>query len=398
MRDPTINRYVREIGEELVLAAGPQPFEYTFYVVQDEALNAFAAPGGYIYVNIGTILAARNVSELAGVLAHEVGHVAKRHIAQNYNRAQATRRSRRSLLGVLVSLGIFMRRHTWAARPIIGTADSPVCRLPQQLRARRRDGGRRLRRRACCRGRATIPNGLVVSFFEHARGPAGRRPRAPNFLSSHPGDPGPLSRRPGDGDRQALPAHLEPRVSPIGGKLEIIQTADPAPHRWRAALAGPPEASHARPAPQSARTLGALRASGLSLARPCVEELRENLLAAASAPGRAPLRGRDRLRRQRRSRRSRTRCSAATTLIFLGERGQAKTRMIRSLDRTCSTSGCPRWRAARSTTIRCAPISAHGPDACVAEQGDDTARSCLGPPRRALRREARHPRRLRRRT
>lgn len=86
IRDAVVLDYVRSIGEEIVAAAGPQPFEYHFEVVEDDEINAFAAPAGYIYIHSGTILQARNVSEVASVLAHEVGHVALRHIAQNYDR------------------------------------------------------------------------------------------------------------------------------------------------------------------------------------------------------------------------------------------------------------------------------------------------------------------------
>jgi predicted Zn-dependent protease len=89
--DRVVERYVRDLGESILAAAGPQPFEYRFYVVEDEDINAFAAPAGHVYVHTQTILAAANVSELAGVLAHEIGHVARRHIAQNYNRQRNTK-------------------------------------------------------------------------------------------------------------------------------------------------------------------------------------------------------------------------------------------------------------------------------------------------------------------
>ena len=88
--DRVVEQYVREIGDDIVRAAGPQPFEYHFYVVEDDDINAFAAPAGHVYIHTQTILAARNVSELAGVIAHEVGHVAERHIAANYNRQRNT--------------------------------------------------------------------------------------------------------------------------------------------------------------------------------------------------------------------------------------------------------------------------------------------------------------------
>jgi len=86
IRDSVVLDYVRAIGAKLVAAAGPQPFEYHFEVVEDDDINAFAAPAGHIYIHTATILAARDVSELASVLAHEVGHVSLRHIARNYER------------------------------------------------------------------------------------------------------------------------------------------------------------------------------------------------------------------------------------------------------------------------------------------------------------------------
>ena len=88
LHDDVITNYVDEIGQRLVHASGPQPFEYTFTVVQDDTLNAFAGFGGQIYVHTGMITRTRNVSELAGVIGHEIGHVVKRHMADNYQKAQ----------------------------------------------------------------------------------------------------------------------------------------------------------------------------------------------------------------------------------------------------------------------------------------------------------------------
>ena len=69
--DPVIVAYVRDMGTRLGRAAGPQPFPLTFNVIEDNSVNAFAGPGGYIYVNTGLILKARNASELAAVMSHE---------------------------------------------------------------------------------------------------------------------------------------------------------------------------------------------------------------------------------------------------------------------------------------------------------------------------------------
>ena len=90
VRHPEVTGYVTAIGRRLLEHAGPQPFDYRFHVVSRKEINAFAAPAGHIYLHSGLLLKARNVSELAGVMAHEIGHVAKRHIAHNFKRALAT--------------------------------------------------------------------------------------------------------------------------------------------------------------------------------------------------------------------------------------------------------------------------------------------------------------------
>jgi predicted Zn-dependent protease len=90
MRDRAVVNYVRQLGAELVAAARPTPFDVRWYVVEDEELNAFAIPGGSIYVNTGLIAKVHHADELAGVLAHELGHVTARHVAQNVNRQRNT--------------------------------------------------------------------------------------------------------------------------------------------------------------------------------------------------------------------------------------------------------------------------------------------------------------------
>lgn len=88
LHDDVVESYVENIGQRIVHAAGPQPYDYTFVVVEDDTLNASAFFGGQIFVHTGLITRVRNVSEFAGVLGHEVGHIVHRHIADNYARAQ----------------------------------------------------------------------------------------------------------------------------------------------------------------------------------------------------------------------------------------------------------------------------------------------------------------------
>lgn len=80
--DPVLAEYLNGLGERLA-AASPEPGRmFELFPVQDASINAFALPGGYIGVHTGLIAAARNESELAGVLAHEIAHVTQKHIAR----------------------------------------------------------------------------------------------------------------------------------------------------------------------------------------------------------------------------------------------------------------------------------------------------------------------------
>jgi predicted Zn-dependent protease len=81
MNDPKTNNYINRVGN-LVLEHTPKaPFEFKFFVINSTAINAFATPGGYVYVNKGLINLVEKESELAGVLAHEIAHINSRHIA-----------------------------------------------------------------------------------------------------------------------------------------------------------------------------------------------------------------------------------------------------------------------------------------------------------------------------
>lgn len=80
--NPEVERYVARIGQRILAAMGPQPFDYRFFVVQDSQLNAFAVPGGSIYLYTGLIERAKNTAEVAGVLGHEIVHVKARHMAR----------------------------------------------------------------------------------------------------------------------------------------------------------------------------------------------------------------------------------------------------------------------------------------------------------------------------
>ncbi len=85
--DPEVNEYVQALGARLASQAHEGGHRFTFFVVKDTGVNAFALPGGFIGVNAGLITATSSESELAGVLAHEIAHVTQRHIARSIQNA-----------------------------------------------------------------------------------------------------------------------------------------------------------------------------------------------------------------------------------------------------------------------------------------------------------------------
>src|SRR3954463_7350740 len=87
VQDPVVNEYVNRIGQNLVRNSDAK-VPFTIKVVDSDEINAFALPGGFFYVNSGLILAADDEAELAGVMAHEIAHVAARHATRQMTRGQ----------------------------------------------------------------------------------------------------------------------------------------------------------------------------------------------------------------------------------------------------------------------------------------------------------------------
>jgi beta-barrel assembly-enhancing protease len=81
-RNPQINRYVEQIGQRLVASSDRPNLPFTFQVVEDNSINAFATLGGYVYVHTGLMKAADNEAELASVIGHEIGHITGFHLVQ----------------------------------------------------------------------------------------------------------------------------------------------------------------------------------------------------------------------------------------------------------------------------------------------------------------------------
>lgn len=214
MRDRVVVNYVRDLGQGLVASARPSPFEFRFFVVEDPQLNAFAVPGGAIYVNTGLILDADDVSQLIGVIAHEMGHVTARHVAENYNRSRAT-----GVVAQIVSLaiGILTGSSIGAQGGQLLSGVAAQAYLATYTRDAEREADQ-LAIETMIRG-GWDPNGMGAMFqklMEQSSGGA----HMPQFLSSHPAT---AERIQNVADERAKYGEVPRLRSTDGGRLEIIQ-------------------------------------------------------------------------------------------------------------------------------------------------------------------------------
>ena len=102
IQDPFLTSYINHLGQNLVAQIGPQPFHYRFFIVDDPSMNAFAVPGGYVFIHTGMIRLADREGELAGVMAHEISHVYCRHMSRMMEKSRFVNVA--SLIGALASI------------------------------------------------------------------------------------------------------------------------------------------------------------------------------------------------------------------------------------------------------------------------------------------------------
>jgi predicted Zn-dependent protease len=88
VQDPEVVRYINLLGDSIARLADDRGLDWRFFVVNASEVNAFAVPGGYIYVNRGLIDRAQRMDQLAGVLGHEIAHVTERHSVQQMEQMQ----------------------------------------------------------------------------------------------------------------------------------------------------------------------------------------------------------------------------------------------------------------------------------------------------------------------
>lgn len=106
VEDPEVLEYVRSVGYRITAQANFRAYPFHFYVVKDSSLNAFAVPGGHIFLHSGLVEEADSAAELAGVLAHEVAHITQRHMARQVSAGRKTQTSTLLLVAAGILAGI----------------------------------------------------------------------------------------------------------------------------------------------------------------------------------------------------------------------------------------------------------------------------------------------------
>ncbi|AFZ34639.1 peptidase M48 Ste24p [Stanieria cyanosphaera PCC 7437] len=186
----TITNYINEIGQRLAKTSERPKLKYTFQVVNDNGINAFATMGGYVYVNLGLIKKASNEAELASVIGHEIGHIVGRHAIQQM-RQQAISQ------GVLTAAGL---NRSAAVQIGVELALSRPNSREDELEADQL-GLVNLKKAGYA------PSGMI-SFMEKLLQKGGS---VPNILSTHPAT----------SDRiKALDAKVDPQTANVGMGLD----------------------------------------------------------------------------------------------------------------------------------------------------------------------------------
>lgn len=185
VEDPQITEYINEIGNRIAVQTNDGDYDFTFFVIDDSRINAFALPGGYIGVHTGLIEASRSEDELAGVLAHEVAHVTQRHIARAVHAG-----SRQSMMTTALMLGALILGAAGGGGDAVqaGLAVAQGTAAQQQINFTRSNEyeADRIGIRALSEA-GFDPNGMA-SFFEVMSRQETSSPdsRMPDFLRTHP--------------------------------------------------------------------------------------------------------------------------------------------------------------------------------------------------------------------
>ncbi|HXX36044.1 MAG TPA: M48 family metalloprotease [Thermodesulfobacteriota bacterium] len=181
VRDLNVQAFVEKVGSSLVDQVGPTPFEFKFYVINELDPNAFAVPGGYIFINTGLIVLAENEQEIAGVLAHEISHVTQRHIAQMIEKSKTLNLA---TLGAMLAGMLAGRGGAGSAAAVSmaqATAGALTLKFSREVETDADQHGLNLLIKA-----GYDPQGMINFFKRLQKVSLAMAPKVPAYLLNHP--------------------------------------------------------------------------------------------------------------------------------------------------------------------------------------------------------------------
>ena len=180
--DPAVTAYINSLGNKLVGVIGAQPFDFHFYVIEANDVNAFATPGGYVYVFSGLIGTMNAEGQLAAIICHELGHVTSRHISKQMDKSRGLTVA--SLAGLVA--GVLLGGPVGSAVAIGSMAGGTQAQLSYSREDEREADSKGLEYLALA---GYNPRYMAQTFKLFMRN-AWRIPKnMPSYLSTHPGSP-----------------------------------------------------------------------------------------------------------------------------------------------------------------------------------------------------------------
>jgi predicted Zn-dependent protease len=176
--DPEANRYINLLGDQIASKTSRPDLDWRFYIVDSKEVNAFAVPGGFIYVNRGLIERTSLMDELAGVLAHEIGHVVLRHTVKQMEKMQGAN------IGVTLACVLTSVCNSQVAQAGINIAGTAV--FAKFSRADESQADAEAVKNTIAAG--IDPHGVVTMFEKLIEERRNRPGAVEGFFATHPGE------------------------------------------------------------------------------------------------------------------------------------------------------------------------------------------------------------------
>jgi predicted Zn-dependent protease len=179
VQEPSVKSFVDRVGKKILRTLGPQPFEYEFYVLNTPEINAFAVPGGKVFLNSGLIQMVDTEDELAAVIAHEMGHIVARHVAKQSERSMKF--SLATLGAILAAIALGPQAASAVVTTSMAAGQTAMLKYSRENEEEADYLGLKFMEKAGYDPRAMI---TVLKKIRLVTGPAGSDP--PAYLMTHP--------------------------------------------------------------------------------------------------------------------------------------------------------------------------------------------------------------------